>query len=493
MDSLPCSPSLSLQVGTVPGAEAECLRALLYDWAMVQIRFWLLLGCSFLAALPCFAVTRHYYIAAEDVTWDYAPSGWDLLEGKPLPIVWGQHTKWPKSHYVEYTDASFSVRKPQPEWLGILGPVIRAEVGDTVVVEFLNRSKTPHSIHPHGLHYDKANEGAFYLPWGDGARIGPGGHFTYRWFADKRSGPGPGQLSSVVWWYHSHIDEPREINAGLLGPIIVTAAGKARADGSPKDVDEEFVACFMIFDELGGRNEGLFHSINGYIFGNLPGLVMKKGEKVRWYLMGMGNEKDLHTPHWHGEVVSDGRQNMDVVQLMPASTTTVDMIADNVGTWMFHCHVADHMESGMMVAYTVYEPSNRPCPLQFTAGEFWNIPDDKYRLTVRNVSGKKIKNFNLSFEQFVAPQYLRPPFVNSWAGTQAFSAGSEETLEMKAYSGNGGQKLLGWVLMPGRITFEDGSTWTSHTRGECFGAFWRDKDHPELKVVPPEQYETNTD
>jgi hypothetical protein len=28
---------------------------------------------------------------------------------------------------------------------------------------------------------------------------------------------------------------------------------------------------------------------NGFIFGNLPGLYMKQEEKVRWYLLGMGN------------------------------------------------------------------------------------------------------------------------------------------------------------------------------------------------------------
>lgn len=98
------------------------------------------------------------------------------------------------------------------------------------------------------------------------------------------SGPGPGELSSKVWWYHGHTDESKETNAGLLGPIIVTAKGKASADGTPKDVDREFVALFIMFDELQGRDTGQFHSINGYIFGNLPGLVMKQGEKVGWYL-----------------------------------------------------------------------------------------------------------------------------------------------------------------------------------------------------------------
>src|SRR5215467_8237846 len=34
------------------------------------------------------ATTRHYYIAAEDVTWNYAPSGYNLLNGNVIPQPW---------------------------------------------------------------------------------------------------------------------------------------------------------------------------------------------------------------------------------------------------------------------------------------------------------------------------------------------------------------------------------------------------------------------
>lgn len=444
-----------------------------------------------LAGLPAFAVTRHYYLAAEEVTWDYAPSGRDLMAGRPIPQPWGLRTQWPKTRYIEYTDSSFSIRKPQPEWLGILGPIIRAEVGDDIEVEFLNRTRTFHSIHPHGVRYDKDSEGAFYLPWGAGARVGPGGRFTYHWYADAGSGPGPGQLSSVVWWYHGHTDEPRETNAGLLGPIVITAKGKARADGSPKDVDEEFVAAFIIFDELQGKPQGQFHAINGYIFGNLPGLVMKQGEKVRWYVMSMGNEKDLHTPHWHGKTVSDGRRNLDVIELLPGSTDAVDMIADNPGTWMLHCHVSDHMEGGMMASFTIYKPSTRACPLHFVSGDFWSGAPT-YSLKVRNSSAKKIKSYALLFEQFVAPQLLTHPFFDHWPSSQPLDPNQEQIIEMKAYTG-AEQRILGWVLMPSKVVFDDGTVWTPQERGECFGAFWKDPDHPTLRVLPPEQIETNPD
>ena len=37
-----------------------------------------------------------------------------------------------------------------------------------------------------------------------------------------------------------------------------------------------------------GEEGGLMHGINGYIFANLEGYVVDKGDKVRWYLLGMG-------------------------------------------------------------------------------------------------------------------------------------------------------------------------------------------------------------
>ncbi len=443
-------------------------------------------------SIPSFAATRNYYIAAEDVTWDYAPSGQDLLHGTGLPLPWRNHTRWAKTRFIEYTDATFSERKPQPEWLGILGPVIRGEVGDEIVVTFLNRSRGMHNLHPHGLRYDKASEGGYYLPLGAGSQVPPGGRFIYHWFADEGSGPGPGELTSVVWWYHPHVDEGSETNAGLMGPIVITAKGKARPDGTPKDVDKEFVATFMMFDEEGGKPEGMFYAINGYVFGNLPGLTMKQGDRVRWYLMGMGNEKDIHTPHWHGKTVTDGRRNTDVIELLPASMVAVDMIADNPGTWLFHCQVADHMEAGMTATYTIYAPQTRSCPIKFSAGDFWN-PAGKTFLQFSNIADKPIAHVVIRHELLMAPQYLRRPFDSDWSANDILKPGEEEKLDKPGLSAPAAQNVMGWVFFPSSIQFADGTTWRPTNEGECFHVFWRDKEHPELPALPPRQVEMKED
>jgi manganese oxidase len=438
----------------------------------------------------CLAATRRYYIAAEDVTWDFAPSGHDLLSGEPLPTPWREKRQWPKTRFIEYTDNTFTTPKPQPEWLGILGPIIRAEVGDEVIVEFLNRSHTAHNMHPHGLRYDKNSEGSLYIPFGKGDRVVPGARYTYHWFATEASGPGPGQPSSIVWWYHAH--EAVEINAGLLGPIIVTAKGKANPDGSPKDVDREFIASFMIFDQMSGKPAGLFYAINGLIFGNLPGLAMKQGEKVRWYLLGMGNEIDVHSPHWHGETVSYENRHTDVVELLPGSMKTVDMVADNPGTWMFHCHVEDHMESGMMAVYSIYPPPTRACPLSIVGGGFWKHPEN-FTLTVKNTGSKTIGSLTLMPETFLAPQDLERPFNDRWTSTKSILPGQELTLEKPGVPAESAQRVLGWVFFPSSVKFTDGTNWQPLHEGECFKVIWRDPRHPDLLGLPPRQMELNPD
>ncbi len=440
----------------------------------------------------CLAATRHYYIAAEDVTWDYAPSGMNLLTATPIRKPWGPKLQWQKTRFIEYTDDTFTTKKPQPDWLGILGPIIRAEVGDEVVVDFLNRTHLPHDMHPHGLRYDKDNEGSFYLPFGRGDRVAPGRKYTYHWFANAASGPGSGQPSSIVWWYHSHVDPGIEVNAGLLGPIIVSAKGKAKPDGSPKDVDREFVTSFQIFDERAGKPDGLFYAINGLIFANLPGLQMKQGERVRWYLLGMGNEIDLHTPHWHGETVTEENRHTDVIELLPGSMKTVDMIADNPGTWMFHCHVGDHMEGGMMAIYTIFARPTGPCPIVFTGGDFWQHPGN-FSLTIKNTTSRPIASLNIMSEMFLAPQDLRRPNNPQWSSTQPIAPGQQSTLDKAGYPPESTQRVFGWAFFPTSIKFQDGSTWRSQEEGECFGVFWRDARHPELLGLPPKQFEINPD
>jgi len=69
---------------------------------------------------------------------------------------------------------------------------------------------------------------------------------------------------------------------------------------------------------------------------------------------------------------------------------------------------------------------------------------------------------------------------------------TEQTIEMKAYPG-ASDHILGWVLMPTKISFDDGTSWTPQERGECFGVFWKDLGPSGLENSAAEQIETNPD
>jgi hephaestin len=62
---------------------------------------------------------------------------------------------------------------------------------------------------------------------------------------------------------------------------------------------------------------------------------------------------DLHTPHWHGNTVVTNGMRSDMIQLLPGMMTVSDMVPDDPGTWLFHCHVNDHIAAGMMARYRV--------------------------------------------------------------------------------------------------------------------------------------------
>uniref|UniRef100_A0A8C9FAS5 Plastocyanin-like domain-containing protein n=1 Tax=Pavo cristatus TaxID=9049 RepID=A0A8C9FAS5_PAVCR len=70
-----------------------------------------------------------------------------------------------KAIYKEYTDGTFTIL------CSFLGPVIKAEVGESIRVTFRNNASRPFSIQPHGVSYHKSNEGALYRTASRGAPV----------------------------------------------------------------------------------------------------------------------------------------------------------------------------------------------------------------------------------------------------------------------------------------------------------------------------------
>jgi hypothetical protein len=67
---------------------------------------------------------------------------------------------------------------------------------------------------------------------------------TYRWLVTDSAGPGPADAGSIMWMYHSHVDEAAYPAAGLMGAIIITPQGNANQDATPKDVSR--CVCYLL-------------------------------------------------------------------------------------------------------------------------------------------------------------------------------------------------------------------------------------------------------
>ncbi len=71
-----------------------------------------------------------------------------------------------------------------------------------------------------------------------------------------------------------------------------------------------------------------------------------------------------HPIHFHGQrfvvlsrdgVVNDNLQWKDTVLIPSGQTFDILVEMSNPGEWMAHCHIAEHLESGMMFDFTVTE------------------------------------------------------------------------------------------------------------------------------------------
>ncbi|KAI8463551.1 MAG: multicopper ferroxidase [Monoraphidium minutum] len=368
---------------------------------------------------------RDYYVGAVLEEWDYAPFGGEMCGGslvnfsdtakvfvEPAPGRIGR--KYMKARYVEFTDATFKTRKRvAPEWehLGVMGPLLRGVVGDTLRVTFRNMmppGSPAVSMHPHGVLYDKSSEGSPYadgLPLAAGDSVAPGKSVVYTWKVPERAGPGPGDFSSVMWMYHSHVMESRDPHAGLFGAMIITSKDLANDDATPKDVDREFVLSFSILDEShsfllpqnmkkylprlaanasaaeahledpGFVEANLKHTINGYLYCNLPGLEFSQARPSRIYFLALGGSGDMHTPNSaEGGLYLDG-QRRQAVKLLPGAMLTTDITPMVPGRGLLQCAIYDHMSAGMSAIYMVNttvkldNPADAPVRRYFIAAE----------------------------------------------------------------------------------------------------------------------------
>jgi manganese oxidase len=279
------------------------------------------------------AKTRRFWVAATPTTWNVIPNGRDAIMGEGFSP---DRTIFPTVTYRRYTRDWKRLLRNAPaanvDSARIPGPLIRARVGDRILVHFKNLDtlhNRSHSMHFHGVSYKPSSDGT-YLPGFSGrdGDVKPGQTWTYR----LKAGP----QSSGFWPYHDHSQSMHEsLAGGMWGGMSILGRRQRRAD-------REFVAVMAPM--------GDFQTINGHAFvGNTPVFRAKVGQLVQWDVMAIGSEH--HTFHVHGHRWLENGVPVDTRSVGPAESFRIRWREKDPGTWLYHCHVEQHMERGMIGLY----------------------------------------------------------------------------------------------------------------------------------------------
>jgi FtsP/CotA-like multicopper oxidase with cupredoxin domain len=285
------------------------------------------------AAVSATGPVREYWIAAEERPWTIVPTGRDQMMAKPIK----GKTKFNAYAYRAYSPGFETPLGPAT----VPGPLIDAEVGDTVVVHFRNKLRSPVTVHPHGIFYSNEMDGAYKGKFTD-----PGGFvqrnrtFTYVWEAKEGT--------EGTWLYHDHGPmDPLPVFKGLFGPLLIRPKGEARPT-------REYFLAFHTWDPSTTGLKGNYFCVNGKAYaGNTPTLEAKVGERVAMHVYGVDNF--FHTFHLHGHrwTEPDGTI-VDNKTFGPADSFKLEFVEDNPGRWFYHCHVFQHLHQGMNGWYLVF-------------------------------------------------------------------------------------------------------------------------------------------
>ena len=151
------------------------------------------------------------------------------------------------------------------------------------------------------------------------------------------------------------IPEP-DLNSPSLYPVVLTGGDlgtlkKARMGGRNLDITRLYLL-------------GKMWAINGIVSSNHtkmdPIFEVKRGQTV--VLEFQNATAWPHPMHLHGhhfKVLEHSRDKevvgalLDTVLLGPGEQAKVAFVADNPGSWLFHCHILGHARSGMLTVFKV--------------------------------------------------------------------------------------------------------------------------------------------
>ena len=232
------------------------------------------------------------------------------------------------------------------------GPYLKVDVGDKVQVHVTNELPGGTDIHWHGIRTPFEMDGVSPITQD---LIRPGEDFLYEFVAERKA----------VGMYHAHHMGHTQVPNGMLGVIQIGDVDLPRGrtiSGVQIPADLQVTQEIpMVLNDAGAI--GL--SLNGKSFPATEPVVAKRGE---WILVHYLNEgMQTHPMHQHQfsqlVVAKDGipLDNPywgDTINVAPGERYSVLIRPDTAGTWVWHCHILNHVEReegmfGMVTAMVV--------------------------------------------------------------------------------------------------------------------------------------------
>lgn len=136
---------------------------------------------------------------------------------------------------------------------------------------------------------------------------------------------------------------PPQLSGSLLEGSMLIATEDVALPTRPVDREHRLI--------LDGQMSDYRWMINGRTYDEHAPLPVESGETVR--LTMTNNTTMFHPMHVHGHTfqlrpAQGTGARKDTVNVLPGQTVVADLVADNPGQWLVHCHNLYHAEAGMM-------------------------------------------------------------------------------------------------------------------------------------------------
>ena len=161
------------------------------------------------------------------------------------------------------------------------GPLIEANVGETIEVRLTNSLPQATTIHWHGIRVPAEMDGTEAVQ----PPVEPGQTFEYRFVV-----PDAG-----TFWYHSHTNETEQLERGLYGPLVVRGVDEPSFDGERVLLLDDLkldpkgdLAPFGDEHEHHAGREGDVRLVNGR---QEPELEIAAGTIARWRVVNAANTR----------------------------------------------------------------------------------------------------------------------------------------------------------------------------------------------------------